>query len=142
MRTRSRDQHPQHKMPNDEQMPRAFAPMEKPGAGVRLRRAGRGASDPGARPPRPSGSQQAAASTQDRILGAWNDEGRLLNVYLRNGVKQTGRLAKWDLFSITLDVRGSVERIQKKAILSIAPAAPVDSQSGNRRGRGTPGDLR
>lgn len=136
MRTRSRDNDPQRKAPDDDLTPTALPSIRKPSAGVHVRRTGRGVSDSNARQPQASGSQETVASTQDRVLGAWNEEGRLLNIYLRSGAKQTGCLAEWDLFSITLDVRGDIEWIQKKAILSIVPAAPGESKSANRRGRG------
>jgi RNA chaperone Hfq len=74
-----------------------------------------------------------APSTQDRILKAWHQERYLLTVYLRSGVKQTGRLAGWDVFSIMIDVGdGVVERIHKKAISSILPAGRAGSRSGDR----------
>src|SRR5262245_32407584 len=97
----------------------------------------RGTSASRPRDTAPPGSIRSIASTQDRTLDAWNEEKRLLTVYLRNGATQTGRVADWDLFSITLDVRGVVERIQKKAILSITPArgAPEYRPDRARKGR-------
>jgi hypothetical protein len=116
MRTRSRDNDPQRKAPDDDLMPTALPSIRKPSAGDHVRRTG------AVYPIRMHGSPEPPDLRKGQ--SAWRHcAGRY-------------RLAEWDLFSITLGVRGDIEWIQKKAILSIVPAAPGESKSANRRGRG------
>jgi sRNA-binding regulator protein Hfq len=132
MATRNRERGPQRTMPNDATTPKVGVPIRTFRAGTRGGRAERASNDSSAKHLRSSRSPDLAPSTQDRILKAWHQE-RYLLVYLRSGVKQTGRLAGWDVFSIMIDVGdGVVERIHKKAISSILPAGRAGSRSGDR----------
>jgi RNA chaperone Hfq len=133
MAIRNHERDPERTMPDDATTPKVGVSMRTSHAGTRGGRAERASNDSSAKRLRSSGSPDVASSTQDRILKAWHQERCLLTVYLRSGVKQTGRLAGWDVFSIMIDAGdGVVERIHKKAITSILPAGRAGSRSGDR----------